>query len=248
MRAAILTDTTKCIGCNECVRACKAANGLAADVPRRWSIGDGLSADNWCAVENGPKRSYVRKQCRHCVEPACVASCPVGALQKTELGPIVYDGSKCMGCRYCMMACPFGIPRYGWNQAAPYVRKCTMCYDRLLAGRQPACTSACPAHATIFGDRDELLAEAARRVRSNPALYVPKVWGAEDAGGTSVLYVSNVDVSFLTGGRELGKTALPEKTKLAMHAVPFVFTGVVAGMAGLRWIIERRIKLEGSDE
>jgi len=248
MTAAILTDTTKCIGCNECVRACKTANRLAADLPRRWDEGDGLSANNWCAVEDGPKHSHVRKQCRHCEEPACVASCPVGALHKTELGPVVYDNGKCMGCRYCMMACPYGIPRYDWDDAVPYVRKCTMCYDRIRAGGQPACTGACPTHATIFGDRDQLLAEAARRIKANPALYIPKIWGAEDAGGTSVLYISNVDLSFLTGGKELPGTPLPDTTKMAMHAVPFVFTGVVAGMAGLRWIIERRIKLEGSDE
>ncbi len=248
MTAAILTDTTKCIGCNECVRACKAANHLAADLPRRWSLGDGLSARNWCAVQDGPKRSHVRKQCRHCAEPACVASCPVGALQKTELGPVVYDSGKCMGCRYCMMACPYGIPRYDWDQSVPYVRKCTLCYDRVRAGGQPACTGACPTKATIFGDRDQLIEQASRRIQANPRLYVPKIWGAEDAGGTSVLYISNVDLSFLTGGKPLGNAPLPDTTKAAMHAVPFVFTGVVAGMAGLRWIIERRIKLEGSDE
>jgi formate dehydrogenase iron-sulfur subunit len=247
MTAAILTDTTKCTGCNECVRACKAANGLAADLPRRWSLGDGLSARNWCSVIEGPERSYVRKQCRHCLEPACVSACPVGALQKTGLGAVVYDSGKCMGCRYCMMACPFGIPRYDWDQTVPYVRKCTLCYGRISTGGQPACTAACPTQATVFGDRDRLIAEAYRRIRANPERYVARVWGEEDAGGTSVLYISSVDLSFLTRGEPLEKTPLPETTKPAMHAVPFAFTGVVAGMAALRWVIDRRIKLEGSD-
>ncbi len=248
MTAAILTDTTKCIGCNECVRACKAANGLAADLPRRWSLGDGLSARNWCSVVAGPERSMVRKQCRHCIEPACVSACPVGALQKTASGAIVYDDGKCMGCRYCMMACPFEIPRYDWDQAVPYVRKCTLCYERLRAGGQPACTAACPTQATIFGDRERLIAEAYRRIRTGPGRYIAKVWGEHDAGGTSVLYISNTNISFLTRGQVLGSTPAPETTRLAMHAVPFVFTGVVAGMAGLRWIIDRRMKLDGADE
>jgi formate dehydrogenase iron-sulfur subunit len=244
MNAAILTDTTKCIGCNQCVAACKAANGLAADLPRRWGLGDGLSARNWCSVVDGPERSHVRKQCRHCLEPACVSACPVGALQHTATGPVAYDSGKCMGCRYCMMACPFGIPRYDWDQAVPYVRKCTMCYERVASGGQPACVAECPTQATIFGERGRLLEEAKRRIRDNPDRYVPKVWGEQDAGGTSVLYISSVDLSFLSRDT----APLPETTELAMHAVPFVFTGVVAGMAGLRWIVNRRIKLEGSDE
>jgi hypothetical protein len=123
-----------------------------------------------------------------------------------------------------------------------------MCYERLGEGKQPACTAACPEKATISGDRDELLAEAHARIRANPGRYVPRVWGETEAGGTSVLYVSNVDLTFLTAGRDLDAKPLPDTTKLAMHSVPFVFTGVVTGMAALRWVIERRMKLEGSNE
>jgi formate dehydrogenase iron-sulfur subunit len=250
MNAAILTDTTLCIGCNECTLACKKANHLEPDVPRRWDLDDGLSARNWTSVVEGPDRSFVRKQCRHCLEPACVSACPVGALSRTDIGAVVYDSAKCMGCRYCMMACPYGIPRYDWDQAVPYVRKCILCYDRIRAGGQPACTDACPTKATIFGDRDLLLAEARRRIRENPGRYVDRVWGEHEIGGTSVLYISNVDLSFLTHGIQLGSVPVPERTKAAMHAVPFAFTGVVAVMAGLNWIIDRRMKRqsEGPDE
>jgi formate dehydrogenase iron-sulfur subunit len=244
MSIAILTDTTKCIGCHECVVACKKQNRLGQDVPRHWDVDDGLSAKNWTSIVTGPAKTLARKQCRHCLEPACASACPVGALHKTSIGAVVYDSAKCMGCRYCMMACPYGIPRYEWQAAVPYVRKCIFCYDRVSAGQQPACTEACPTKATIFGDRDQLLAEAHRRIRENPGGYVNKVWGEHDAGGTSVLYVSNADLSFLSGGRSLGTKPLPATTKGAMEAVPVVFTGVLTVMAGVGWIIDRRMKLE----
>jgi formate dehydrogenase iron-sulfur subunit len=242
MNAAILTDTTKCIGCLTCVSACKDENHLGPDVPRRWDLDDGLSARNWTAVVDGPGHEFVRKQCRHCLEPACASACPVSALHKTAAGPVIYDSSRCMGCRYCMMACPYGIPRYDWDAEVPYVRKCILCYNRLMHGRQPACTEACPTKATIFGDRDELLAEAHRRIAESPGKYHPKVWGEHEAGGAGVLLISSVDLSFLTQGKTLVAQPLPAATATAMEAVPFAFTGVVGAMAALNWIIRRRIE------
>ena len=100
MRAAILTDTTKCIGCSECVVACKKHNHLSEDVPRSWDLDDGLGAKNWTSIVEGPDDEFVRKQCRHCMEPACVAVCPVGAMQKTDIGAVIYDPSRCIGLRY----------------------------------------------------------------------------------------------------------------------------------------------------
>ncbi|MGB2678248.1 MAG: 4Fe-4S dicluster domain-containing protein [Candidatus Acidiferrum sp.] len=244
MKAAILTDTTKCIGCSECVLACKKVNRLENDLPRRWDSDDGLSARNWTSIIGEPDDKFVRKQCRHCLEPACVAACPVGAMHKTEIGPVIYDSSKCLGCRYCMMACPFGIPRYEWSSVTPYVRKCILCYDRIKSGGQPACTEMCPTKATIFGDREELLAEAHRRISENPGKYLGKVWGETEVGGTSVLYISDIDLSFLTYGEHLGSMPLLQTTRVAMGAVPFTFLGVGAAMAGLYWIIGRRMKLQ----
>jgi formate dehydrogenase iron-sulfur subunit len=244
MRAAILTDTTKCIGCSECVLACKKVNHLQSDVPRRWDADDGLSARNWTSVLGQSDDKFVRKQCRHCLEPACVNACPVGAMQKTKIGAVVYDSTKCLGCRYCMMACPFGIPRYEWTSLVPYVRKCILCYDRIEQGGQPACTEVCPTQATIFGDRDELLAEAHRRIREGPGKYVKRVWGESEVGGTSVLYISDVDLSFLTYGEGFGNQPLPHTTRAAMEAVPFTFVGVGAALTGLYWIINRRLRLQ----
>jgi formate dehydrogenase iron-sulfur subunit len=239
---AILTDTTICTGCNQCVDACREVNKLPPDVPRRWYKGDGLSARNWTAIICTPGGEYVRKQCRHCLEPACVAACPVGALQNTEQGAVIYDQDLCIGCRYCMLACPYGIPRYQWDQPVPYIRKCTMCYPRIKEGKQPACTEACPEGATIFGNRRELLAEAKRRCQANPRL---RLYGdSTEIGGTCVLYVSDIDLSFLSYGKELGSEPLPQTISGALHSTPYVFLAVGAALMGINWIIGRRVKLQ----
>ena len=248
MKAAILTDTTKCIGCHQCIVACKKVNHLENDVPRRWDSDDGLSARNWTS-HHWRSGQQIRAQAMPALPgPACAAACPVGALHKTEIGAVIYDSSKCLGCRYCMMACPFGIPRYDWNSLVPYVRKCILCYDRIKSGGQPACTEICPTKATIFGDRDELLAEAHRRIAEGQGKYLNRVWGESEVGGTSVLYISDIDLSFLTYGEHFGSKPLPATTRVAMEAVPFTFLGVGAAMAGLCWIIGRRMKLQGSKQ
>ena len=242
---AILTDTTKCIGCYACAEACRRANHTGKDRPWAWVRGDGLSSDSWTTVIRRPSQHYVRKQCRHCLKPACASACPVGALHRTELGAVVYDADKCMGCRYCMMACPYGIPRYKWESPIPKVRKCILCKDRIAAGKQPACTEACPAQATIFGERDALLREAHARIKKDKK-YLPRVWGESEVGGTAVLYVSDIDLSFLAvNGKHLGKEPLPGLTGPVLHSVPYIFLGVATFMTGTYLIIERRRKLMG---
>ncbi len=244
----ILTDVTKCIGCEQCVVACKKINHLPPQgpPPRPGSTPDGLSADRWTTVVRRPHNHFVRKQCRHCLQPACVSVCPVGAMQKTPEGPVVYDKAKCLGCRYCMMACPYGVPHYEWGSANPSVRKCILCYPSLKAGTidRPACVSGCPTEATIFGRREEMLAEARRRVRAEPAKYVQRVWGEKQVGGTSVLYISDIPLDFLAwnDGRELTDQPLPPLTWGALRQVPFEFVGMGVLMGSLYWIIERRRK------
>jgi len=251
----ILTDVTKCIGCEECVAACKRINGLPAEdpAPRPGDAAGDLSATRWTSVVRKPGNNFVRRQCRHCLEPACVSVCPVGALQKTREGPVVYDKSICMGCRYCMLGCPFGIPRYQWSSASPAVQKCTLCYPHLISGKidKPACVTACPEQATIFGPRDEMLAEARRRLTAEPGRYLPKIWGESEAGGTSVLLISDIPLDFLAWnkGENLGHEPLPEMTWRALKAVPFEFAGMGVLMSAFYWIIERRRKvalLEGA--
>ena len=139
----------------------------------------------------------MRVQCRHCLDPACAAACPVGALYTTESGAVAYDADICMGCRYCMVACPFRMTRYEWDSPMPRVRKCILCHDALKSGEldQPACTAACPTKATIFGERDALLAEARRRIEAAPDKYIHHIWGEHEVGGTSVLYISDVELT-----------------------------------------------------
>lgn len=244
MSKAILTDITKCIGCLECVSACKIENKLAMDQPKNWQKNDGLSAKNWTSILEKPDKHYIRKQCRHCLEPACASACPVGALHQTKEGAVIYDSHKCLGCRYCMMACPYGIPRYDWDEAVPYIRKCILCYTRIKDGQQPACTQACPTGATIFGERDELIAIAHERIAENPGKYLNRVWGEHEIGGTSVLYLSDIDLGFLSYKPNMGTKPIPLATSTAMKSVPFAFVGMGAAMLGLNWIIKRRIKLQ----
>ncbi len=245
---AILTDVTKCIGCEFCVEGCKALNETGEDRPWPWQakIND-LSATRWTTIERLGKDRFVRRQCRHCAEPACVSACPVGALTKTPEGPVVYDSIKCMGCRYCMMACPFLVPRYSWDEAVPSIRKCVMCFERIQSGevKEPGCTAACPTGATIFGRRGELLGEAWQRVRANPDVYLQHVFGEHEAGGTSVLEISDVDIALPA---TVPSDPLPNRTWGALKTVPLVFLGMGATMLGLRWLIGRRDLLRNEEQ
>jgi len=246
MSFAILTDTTKCTGCERCVDACVEVNHLAEDIHYRWRERDGLNGARYCSVVHAPGDHYVRLQCRHCVEPACVAACPVGALHKTEDGPVVYDRDICMGCRYCMMACPYEIPRYMWEENVPYVSKCTMCYEAMRRGEidQPACTRACPEEATVFfRSRDQALAEARRRIAANPGTYFEnRIWGEHEVGGTSVIYLSDIDLGSIFGQRykSLGDEPYPHFTERIMATVPGTFVSVCALMAGTFLFLRRR--------
>lgn len=242
---AILTDVTKCIGCERCVQACRLANELPPSIPFRWSHQkDGLAANRWCSIQR-KEDHFVRKMCMHCIDPACASACPVAALWKTPEGPVIYDQDKCLGCRYCMMSCPFGIPRYDWENSVPFVRKCQMCYlNRTSKGELPACVEACPVQATIFGERDELLAEAHKRIKENPDKYMPHVFGENEVGGTSVLVLAPFDLDFLALGNKLDERTLPSRTAPAMSAVPPVFLGMATLMGSVYWVIERRMRLQ----
>lgn len=243
-QVGVLIDVTRCTGCNQCVQACVEANRL--DVTRRMlpQSPDGLSAVRWSAIIEAPQGRYVRKACRHCLEPACVSACPVGAMYQTPEGVVLYDAKKCMGCRYCMMACPFGIPRYEWDSNAPRVRKCNLCYERLLAGELPACVQACPEHVLTFGERDELLKLAHQRIDESAGRYLPMVYGEAEAGGTSVMYLSDFPLDFLGFHGAPGDEPLPALTWNWLSKVPGLALTTAGLMSGLFWVIGRRMQAE----
>jgi formate dehydrogenase iron-sulfur subunit len=243
---AILTDVTRCIGCEECVLACRRTNDTGNDAPWRWQhSAEDLSESRWTTIVPAPHGRFVRLHCRHCLEPACASACPVGALHRTPEGPVAYDADLCMGCRYCLIACPFMMTRYEWSSPTPRVRKCILCYDRVKSGElaQPACTAACPSKATIFGEREALLGEAHARIASEPARYLDHVWGEQEVGGTSVLYISDVDLETAGWPAGLRRSSYPALTHAALSTVPWTFAGVGAAALGLSWIIERRRRL-----
>lgn len=236
-RKGLLFDTTLCTGCGACYQACKERNGLpASSVPFRRDV---LSDHTYTTVTPREGR-FVRHLCMHCVEPTCVASCPVGALVKTPSGPVIYREERCIGCRYCVQACPFSIPRYEWQSAFPRVRKCDLCADRLAQGESTACASVCPTGATRFGTREALLAEARDRIRREPGRYVNHVYGEHEAGGTSVLLISDVPLETLGYPSRLGSEPIPILTWEVLSQVPRFAVAANIALGGLWWITKRR--------
>ena len=202
-----LVDTTLCIGCRQCERACNTRNHLPRpDV----ALTDRVvfrterrpDKDAFTVVNEYPgapstdqqtkENTYAKFQCMHCLDPACVSACIVGALSKASDGAVIYNPDTCLGCRYCMYACPFQIPAYEYDTAlAPRVRKCEFCTDiEQGTGANPACAAACPMEAIVFGRRADLLEMARDRITKRPARYVPKVYGEFEVGGTSWLYLA----------------------------------------------------------
>lgn len=232
---ALLFDVTRCIGCGACAKACKESHGFPGSGEETE-----LDATTYTVVLDKGDDRYLRRMCMQCVEPSCASACPVGALAKSDLGPVTYDASKCLGCRYCMVACPFSVPRYEWSKAVPKVRKCDGCYERQAQGRPTACTEACPAEATVGGTREELLAEAHRRIAENPGTYYPKVYGETEVGGTSVLILSPVPFEELGLKVGLGTEPLPELTMRSLSKIPGVVGVGGAALFAVYWITHRR--------
>ena len=233
----ILYDSTMCVGCGACYDACKTQNKLKET--NSDYLKDHLSSETYTVLEEYGD-TYTRKMCMHCQEPACVSVCPVGALHKTELGPVLYDADKCIGCRYCMQACPHKIPRYEWDKLNPRVRKCVMCYDKVCKGEGTACSEACPTGATLFGDRDDLIKEAKQRIKDNPDTYYPQIYGLEEAGGTNVLILASVPFDKLGFATNLPKKPLPEFTAQAMDKIPGVLGVGSVFLTGMYWLTKRK--------
>ncbi len=241
---AMLYDSTICTGCNACTMACRQWNRTEAEVDEsgRFDAPKELSADTWTLIQlysEGEEHAFIKRQCMHCVDPACVSGCPVHALQKTPTGPVVYDADRCIGCRYCMYTCPYDVPRFEWDEVLPEVHKCTFCSDRLQNGDGPACAERCPTGALIWGKRGELIAKAEARIAAEPGRYVDYVYGKEEAGGTSVLYLAGVPYERL-GLKPFGPEPIP---KLSEDTGDIVLPGILIGgplvLAAIRLISKR---------
>jgi formate dehydrogenase iron-sulfur subunit len=236
----MLIDVTRCTGCDSCALACKEANGR----PNPTVVPSALSSDAYTFIDvrgnaGSAEPLAVKRQCMHCQHPACVSACTVGALTKSADGPVVYDSKKCIGCRYCQYACPFGVPTYDWNNPLGLIHKCQLCVERLAEGELPACVSSCPAGALRFGRRSDLLAQAHARISSNPGRYVEQVYGEFEAGGTSVLYLAGVPFSQL-GLPELGDQTISHSAEAVMKKTPIVAASVATLATGLYWLLKRR--------
>lgn len=227
----VLFDSVLCIGCRSCEEGCNRVNELpppdkpfkdlsALNEKRRTSTKAFTVVNRY----NGPKGPlYNKDQCNHCLEPACASACFVRALQKTKEGPVIYDASVCVGCRYCMVACPFEIPTYEYYKVLdPKIMKCTMCYPRIIKGLLPGCVEICPTEALSFGKRDLLIQMARERIRRHPDRYVSHIFGEREMGGTNWLYLSGVSFSKIGMREDLGVTPAPELTSAALASVPMI--------------------------
>ena len=260
MSKGVLVDITRCIGCRSCQVACKSWNDLPADkseFSNSWDNPEKLSANTWTKVnyylieEEGQKLKwrFVKRQCMHCLEPACKSACFTHSFVKTKEGAVIYKPTElnkdyCVGCRYCMIACPFGVPSFQWDKAFPYVLKCRFCYDRMKEDMEPACVSACLTGALKYGDRDELLAEAWERINTLPG-YVKHVYGEKEYGGTSWLYISDVPfdkIGFRTEafGKPVTTRSIPSLTWDVLKWTPALFFGWGAVLTIMRAYTKRR--------
>jgi len=254
-----LVDTTLCIGCRQCEVACNQRNDLPRpEVPfkdrsvfrqaRRPDVGTFTVVNQYPGPPSSDQRTetetYVKTQCMHCLDPSCVSACIVGALSRTRDGAVVYNPSICIGCRYCLVACPFQIPAYEYEEVVtPRVRKCEFCVDPVRGtGADPACAAACPTEALVFGKRSDLLDLARSRIDRKPVRYVDHIYGEHEVGGTSWLYLVGRDQEEI-GLLDLPEEAPPRLTEAIQHtifkfgAIPFLVYGA---LGGLMWYNRRQ--------
>ena len=257
---AVLHDITRCIGCRRCEAACNTVNELPApdkpfddltvlEMRRRTTAKDYTIVNRHFSHHNDQQPAFVKTQCNHCLEPACASACFVKAFTKTPEGAVVYNADVCVGCRYCMVACPFDVPAYEYHKALdPKIMKCTMCHPRILEGKLPACVEACPTEALVFGKRDELIRVARDRIHTYPERYVDHIYGEKEMGGTSWLYLSAVPFSELGLREDLGTKAAGEYTSGALGAVPIVIGLWPVLLTGIYAINKRKEKISAEEQ
>jgi len=250
----VLYDATKCVGCKACVVGCKSVTDLKPDPTGygdgRYDASEGLSEYTRTIVQlysDGTEYSFVKKQCMHCVDPGCVNACMLGALQKGKYGIVSWQADRCVGCRYCQVACPFEVPQFEWAKANPRIVKCDLCKDRVAEGKQPVCVEVCPRGAIQYGTREELLREARARIAAEPGNYIDHIYGEHELGGTQMLYLSGVAFEKL-GFRFRDTAPVPEIQKSAQRQV-YAPLAVLALIGGLTFRARRRqSRLDDEDE
>lgn len=258
-RMGVLVDTTSCIGCRNCEYACKAAHNLPTEnietyddkyvfTKMRRPDETALTVLNKYENEKNKKEPvYVKVQCMHCDQPACVSACIVGAIEKHENGAVTWDTKKCIGCRYCMVACPFQIPSFQYNTPIePEIRKCDLCFERTKEGKLPACVEVCPVEAITYGPRNELIKIAREKIKKYPDRYINHIYGENEVGGTSWLYLAGQEFSKLDFPKLNSKPA-PGVSESIQHGIFAYFVppaSLYALLAGIMWLNKKK-KEEG---
>ncbi len=239
---SVLFDANRCIGCKLCQITCKKVNNLPPDdnvTTLSATTFTFIDFKNISAKMDKPTIKPVKRQCMHCQDPACVSVCPVGALTKKENGVVAYDPHRCIGCRYCITACPFEIPKYNWDSAEPKINKCAaQCLENGTRD-QPACVQVCPVQALQYGNRNQLLALAHDRIDQNRGKYAGTVYGEKEVGGTSWLYLSGIPFEKLGFRADLPTTPLPRYTLNVMERVPWLIGGIIGLLTGITWWTHR---------
>jgi formate dehydrogenase iron-sulfur subunit len=244
-RFGVLCDTSLCIGCRSCEEACNEVNDLPAqekpfddtsvfEERRRNDYSRFTVVNKWLKADTGGDAdTFVKTQCMHCDEPACFSACLAKAFTKTPEGAVVYNSAQCIGCRYCMQACPFYVPTYEYHKAlTPRVRKCTMCFSRVVEGGVPGCVETCPSGALVFGKRSYLIKVAQERIRTKDSGYVDHIFGEKEVGGTCWMYISKVPFEKTGFNMHLGTTPLPKLTYGYLKTIPVMHMGLPVLLAG----------------
>jgi formate dehydrogenase iron-sulfur subunit len=256
---AVLHDITRCIGCRKCEEACNIVNDLPKpDKPfddltvlehKRRTTARIHTVVNQYPVGTTGRPAFAKTQCNHCLEPACASACFVKAFIKNPDGSVTYNADLCVGCRYCMIACPFEIPTYEYDEPlTPRVMKCTLCHPRIQEGRLPGCVEVCPTAALVFGRREELIRVARERLRALPHRYIDHIYGEHEMGGTAWLYLSGVPFSEVGLREDLGTTPAPKLTSGALGAVPMVVGLWPVLLTGIYAINKRKEKIAAQEQ
>lgn len=262
-RLGVLVDTTVCVGCRNCEWACKSAHDLPAGElnsyedrsvfnKKRRPGTEALTVVNEYPSENNSNLPVdVKVQCMHCDHPACVSACIVGAFSKEENGSVIWDTDKCIGCRYCMAACPFQIPAFEYDKAInPLIMKCDFCFNRTKEGKLPACVNICPVEALTYGPRNELVKIARERIKRNPERYFNHIFGEHEVGGTGWMYLSSKDFKELDFPK-LGTNPAPGVSESIQHGIFAYFVPPVslyALLGGIMWITKHRKEMEEEEK